>query len=253
MKVSTRWVGEEQDIGAHDGADRTGSPHQRQRRVGGEEPVGQGRDRAPEEVEGEEGEVPQPVLDIVAEDVEKEHVPQQMTEVAVQEGAGDQGGKLTHGLPKELPGDKGVLQDEQKGLAALQLSLEEEDPDVERNQDPDDHRRAVARVGVAQREHLSGGAPRHQLEAGLALHHPVGPDLAPDHRPRVDHGPRPHDRARCQHRVAADRHLITERSPELPEDGRAEPDRVGKGVEVGQLDACTQVHPPAPGRCRRRS
>ncbi len=110
------------------------------------------------EVEGEVPSVPEDVLDVVAEDVEVEHVPDDVEPAAVKEHRGEDGQDLrrvVRDMLEEPVGDDRPGVDEIRELLP-EGDLVEEDKDVRGDQEIVDDRNARGRDRVLQRDYGPG-------------------------------------------------------------------------------------------------
>src|SRR5262249_46609954 len=115
-----------------------------------------------QQIEQEISTVAQPVLDVVAEDGEEPHVPQDVEEATVEEAGGDQGDEAP-GIErraaqlhpaKEGPGDEAEHLDELVQLPGAEAELEEEDHHVDGDEQPGDHRDGAGTGAVAKGNHV---------------------------------------------------------------------------------------------------
>ena len=151
----------EHHVGAEDAGDRAARADQRHRRARVLRGVGETRHDAANQVEGEELEMPELVLDVVAEHPEIEHVADQVHPAAVQEERRHQGDFRRYQV--DLGRQDPVAQQQRRnraegvdpaGLGRLaQAELPQEDQHAGGDQRHRDDRRARRRVLVAQWDH----------------------------------------------------------------------------------------------------
>ena len=153
----------EEEVGAEHPGDRAArADHRHVRgRVGGD--VRSGGRRAADQVEGEKARVAGRVLDVVAEDPEKDHVAEQVQHPAVQEhrGRDRQAGREHRRGVRRRPGELGRhrAEDRDEGRAVLETEPElvEEDQDVRADERDRHPREGPGRDGVSQRYHEGSG------------------------------------------------------------------------------------------------
>ena len=105
-----------------------------------------------EQIEDQEFCVAEPILDIVAEDPQEQHVAEEMHPAAMHEHGGEDLHRACHGALRKLGGDECPLPD--KGIACGELEQEHRKvQDDEGN--GDDRSGAPLRVVVTDREHAS--------------------------------------------------------------------------------------------------
>ena len=119
--------------------------------------------RASDEVEEEEPHPTEPVLDVVPEDPQVEHVAPEMQPAAVQELAGQQGRRLHRQEPPVVPGRRQVGRDDAPGAdegvegpvaaARHQPELPGERDDTGDDEGDRDEGRPPGRIGVPKRDH----------------------------------------------------------------------------------------------------
>src|SRR5439155_7264434 len=128
------------------------------------ERLGTARRATAEEIEEEITQVPEPVLDVVPEDVEVEHVAEDMEPAPVQEHAGQE----VH--EREVARHQAPAHDERVGLTPAERDLVAEHEQVARDDGVVDDRHATRRDGVAKRDH----APPYHARPVVAPQCPAG-------------------------------------------------------------------------------
>src|SRR5439155_9394202 len=150
--------GEHHDVRSEDSGDRPGRPDHG---LGLDESLTDRGDDPTKDVEDQVGSTPQAILDVIAEDPEIDHVPDDVQPAAVQEHVGDEwheGGEREMALPdlrRELfPIERIAIVE---GGDRVRLSHQREDiephEDVGDDQESVDDRRLRRRVLVAERDH----------------------------------------------------------------------------------------------------
>src|SRR2546421_6286069 len=86
----------EDEVGPGNAGNRATGPDHRHGRIREHARLHERRDRTASHIEHEEAQMPESVLHVVAEDVEKEHVPEQVHEAAVEEHAGQYRDEARH-------------------------------------------------------------------------------------------------------------------------------------------------------------
>src|SRR5438093_1235264 len=162
------WV--QHEVGAEDRGDRARGPDDGRRRGRVDEDLaGRGGETA-EQVESDEAGPPEPILDVVAEDPQVEHVADQVDPAAVQEHARDDRDELVRqaiqvarreGRREVTRDERPVVEQALEGRVApgrLRSELVAEGDHAEDDQ-PDRHdRKSPRRVGVAEGDHVPGDA-----------------------------------------------------------------------------------------------
>jgi len=179
-------VGEPDEVGAHHTGDGARRAEHRHRAVGLHRDVGGRRHEPGNQVEDQIAQAPEPVLDVVAEDPEEEHVAGEVQHAPVEEhrqehreidrllreglwaaGAGvavvaggavdgfDDLGGCERTAGGDLAGDGGVLEVEEHGGTGLGLARlhEEVDSHVQADEEDRDPGQPARRVQVAERQH----------------------------------------------------------------------------------------------------
>src|SRR5688572_23315567 len=155
---------EEDEVGAEYRGDRPAGAEIRDRRIDwaaeaeGHRRLCRHREHASEDVEDDEPRPPERVLDVVPEDPEEEHVPQQVEPVRVQEHGREEGDEraLAAGRARALHlagPEREVVEGGEEALAVAGSLVEDEDEDVRGDQGHGDDRKAPRREVVPEREH----------------------------------------------------------------------------------------------------
>ena len=184
---------QEDEVGAENAGDRAARPEVRDGRVGirarpeGDDGLSRGRGDPGQQVEAEEADRPHRVLDVVAEDPEEEHVPDDVQPASVHEHRGQPRDVpvVADGGPGRAGADDlarlvGVLDDRAVEIGQL---VEDPDREVDRDQRDRDDGERPRRDVVLDREHLLDDQREQRLLGMQAILR-----LVPDRRLRpVEH------------------------------------------------------------------
>src|SRR6185369_14865463 len=147
------------EIGAQDGGDRPRCADHRHRRVRRDRDLRERRHDSAGEVEREVRQPTQPVLDVVSEDPQIEHVRADVEQPAVQEHAREDGrdGSRDIPAPGQVRGDQPVGEEQAVetpvAVGRLDRELDEEHREADGDEADRDHRPAASRIGVTEGDH----------------------------------------------------------------------------------------------------
>ncbi|VTR65990.1 hypothetical protein DESC_40021 [Desulfosarcina cetonica] len=157
-------AGIEDEIGTHDAGDGPAGPDGGNTGAGIEDQLGHARSQAAEQVKDGIARRSQSIFDIVAEDVEKPHVADQVHEPAMQEHEGEKGDQFLAG--RKVGGNLRIgefgrhqpVEQQVMVTAAALGQLQQKAYDIDADDGVVDHRHPPGRCGVANGDHgpLSG-------------------------------------------------------------------------------------------------